>query len=294
MIVNVVAMTARPISAVPSRAASKWSLPRCRCRTMFSRTTIASSISMPMASERPIRVSTFSVKPKTRMAMKPAMTEMGSVSPVMTVERHEFRNRKTMKTVSRPPISIVTFTSSIDSRMKVESSLMIERVTPGGSSFFSFSTASRTPSATATVLAPDCFWTSSARAGPLVEEGRVLRLLDAVDHLRDVAHETACRPTRLTGISRDLGRGRAARRHAHQGLGRAAVGGAGRHVDVLPLERVDHLGQREVVGLEPRAVDDDLDLARRLADEVHRADAAHVLEPALHDLVRERRGGLAA
>ncbi len=30
MIVKVVAMTARPISAVPSRAASKWSLPRCR------------------------------------------------------------------------------------------------------------------------------------------------------------------------------------------------------------------------------------------------------------------------
>ena len=70
-----------------------------------------------------------------------------------------------MKTVSRPPISIVTFTSSIDSRMNLESSLMIERVTPGGSSFFSFSTASRTPSATVTVLAPDCFWMSRARAG---------------------------------------------------------------------------------------------------------------------------------
>ena len=70
-----------------------------------------------------------------------------------------------MKTVSRPPISIVVFTSSIDSRMNVESSLMIERVTPGGRSFFSFSTASRTPSATATVFAPDCFWISSASAG---------------------------------------------------------------------------------------------------------------------------------
>ena len=42
---------------------------------------------------------------------------------------------------------------------------MIDRVTPGGSSFFIFSTASRTPSATATVLAPDCFWTSRASAG---------------------------------------------------------------------------------------------------------------------------------
>ena len=93
MIVKVVAMTARPISAVPSRAASKWSLPRCRWRTMFSRTTIASSISMPIARERPMRVSTLRVKPKTRMAMKPATTEMGRVMPVMTVERHELRNR---------------------------------------------------------------------------------------------------------------------------------------------------------------------------------------------------------
>ena len=64
---------------------------------MFSRTTIASSISMPMASERPIRVSTFRVKPKTRIAMKAAITEMGRVRPVITVERQEFRNRKTMK-----------------------------------------------------------------------------------------------------------------------------------------------------------------------------------------------------
>jgi len=30
MIVNVVAMTASPISVVPSRAASKWSFPLCR------------------------------------------------------------------------------------------------------------------------------------------------------------------------------------------------------------------------------------------------------------------------
>ena len=93
MIVNVVAMTARPISAVPSRAASKWSLPRCRWRTMFSRTTIASSISMPIASERPMSVSTLRVKPKARIAMNPATTEIGRVMPVMTVERQEFRNR---------------------------------------------------------------------------------------------------------------------------------------------------------------------------------------------------------
>ena len=89
---------------------------------MFSRTTIASSISMPMASDRPIRVITLSVKPKSFIALKAAITEIGSVSPVITVERQEFRNTNTMSTVSTPPMSIVRFTSWIESRMKCESS----------------------------------------------------------------------------------------------------------------------------------------------------------------------------
>ncbi len=88
------------------------------------------------------------------------------------------------------------------------------------------------------------------------------------------------------------GRGAAARGDADQGLGRSAVGAAGGDVDVLALQRRDHLGQRDVVGLEPRPVDDDLDLACRFPDESHRADAAHVLEPALDDLVGEVRRGL--
>ncbi len=97
--------------------------------------------------------------------MKAAITEIGSVSPVMTVERHEFRNRKTMNTVSSPPSISVICTSSIDSRMNVESSRTSRSVTPGGSSGAILATASRTPSATATVLAPACFCMSRAMAG---------------------------------------------------------------------------------------------------------------------------------
>ena len=61
---KVVAMTARPISSVPSRAARAWSLPMCTWRTMFSRTTMASSMSRPMHSDSAIIVMKFSVKPK--------------------------------------------------------------------------------------------------------------------------------------------------------------------------------------------------------------------------------------
>ena len=59
---KVVAMTASPISWVPSSAAVRWSLPIARWRTMFSRTTIASSISSPMHSDNAISVRKLSVK----------------------------------------------------------------------------------------------------------------------------------------------------------------------------------------------------------------------------------------
>ena len=62
-IAKVVAITARPISSVPSAAARWWSLPMCTWRTMFSRTTIASSISNPMHRLSAIIVMKLSVKP---------------------------------------------------------------------------------------------------------------------------------------------------------------------------------------------------------------------------------------
>ena len=76
---------------------------------MFSRTTIASSISRPMHSDRAISVMKFSVKPKTYTAVKVAITEIGSVRPVMMVLRQECRKRNTMKIEERAS-TIVTFT----------------------------------------------------------------------------------------------------------------------------------------------------------------------------------------
>ncbi len=88
---SVVAVTARPISAVPLRAAVMRSSPRSMCLTMFSRTTMASSMSTPMASDRPSRVMKFSVKPHSHTAMNAAMAEVGSDRPVISVERQELR-----------------------------------------------------------------------------------------------------------------------------------------------------------------------------------------------------------
>ena len=88
---KVVAATARPISAVPLSAAVRRSSPRSRWRTMFSRTTMASSISTPMASDRPSRLMKLSVNPHSQTAMNAAITEVGRLKAVISVERQELR-----------------------------------------------------------------------------------------------------------------------------------------------------------------------------------------------------------
>ena len=89
---NVVAATARPISAVPFSAAVRRSSPSSMWRTMFSRTTIASSISTPIARLNPSRLMKFSVNPHSHTAMNAATTDVGRLSAVISVLRHEFRN----------------------------------------------------------------------------------------------------------------------------------------------------------------------------------------------------------
>ncbi len=59
--VIVVASTDSAISLVPSSAACGGDLPRSRCLKMFSRTTTASSMSSPIASDRPSSVIMLSV-----------------------------------------------------------------------------------------------------------------------------------------------------------------------------------------------------------------------------------------
>ena len=87
-----------------------------------------------MASESAISVMTFSVIPRKFMAMNEEMTEIGSVSPVMTVERQELRKQKTIRIVRRPPMIRVVCTSGTDSRIMTEPSRTSSISTAGGSS----------------------------------------------------------------------------------------------------------------------------------------------------------------
>ncbi len=129
-IVAVVARTASPISLVPSKAARWCDLPMCRCRVMFSRTTIASSTRMPIDSVRDSRLSMFSVKPRKSMTASVPIIEIGSVRAVMTVLRHEFRNKNTMATAKAAPSIKVDLTSVSDSTIGFDASLTISSPTP--------------------------------------------------------------------------------------------------------------------------------------------------------------------
>ncbi|MNZ80636.1 hypothetical protein D3C78_992780 [compost metagenome] len=153
-IVAVVAMTASPISLVPSRAARRWDLPIWRWRVMFSRTTMASSTRMPMESVSASRLSVLSVKPRKSITASVPMMAIGNVSPVITVLRQELRNRKTMATASAAPSISVVCTWLTDSRMGIDESVTIRSCTfCGASSALSASRRFLTSVATSTVLA---------------------------------------------------------------------------------------------------------------------------------------------
>ena len=148
---KVVAATARPISSVPLNEAVVWSSPSSMCRTMFSRTTMASSMRMPMASERPRSDIVLSVKPKTHTLMNAARTETGRARPVMTVERHELRKRKTTSTVRSAPSRSVVCTSRTERETRSPASWTTASRAPAGRRGRSAAARAFTSSATAVV-----------------------------------------------------------------------------------------------------------------------------------------------
>ena len=159
---SVVASTARPISCVPSSAAVRASLPICTWRTMFSRTTMASSINRPTHRLIAISVMLLIVKPKMYMNRKVPISAIGSVSPVMTVERQEFRNRKTISTVSSAPSISVRCTLATPTRIGREPSRLTSVAMPAGVTALASANARCRPSTTAMVFSPWLFCTLSS------------------------------------------------------------------------------------------------------------------------------------
>ena len=92
------------IWAAPSRIASRTDLPCSRCQLMFSIVTVASSTRMPMARARPLSVITFRVCPVAERAIIAPRIARGIEITMMTVERHDPRNKRIMSDVSTAAI----------------------------------------------------------------------------------------------------------------------------------------------------------------------------------------------
>ncbi len=86
-----------------------------------------------MASDSPSSDMVLSVKPYAHTATKLASTDTGSARPVMTVERHEFRNRNTTSTVSSAPSSSVSWTLETELSTRSPAFCTTRNSTPAGS-----------------------------------------------------------------------------------------------------------------------------------------------------------------
>ncbi len=84
---TVAAVAAKAICAVPLEAATRGSSPSSRCRSMFSSTTIASSITTPTASVIASSVIVLSVKPSSHITPKVVTSEIGIAAPTISVGR---------------------------------------------------------------------------------------------------------------------------------------------------------------------------------------------------------------
>ena len=130
---------------------------------MFSRTTIASSINKPTHSDKAIRVIMFRVKPNMYMNKKVPMMAIGKVRPVMTVERHELRNKNTINTVSKAPSIRVWRTLFTATRMLRAPSLTGSKRTPAGKVAAISLTAWFRPSTTPMVFSSWAFCTDISK-----------------------------------------------------------------------------------------------------------------------------------
>ena len=147
---------------------------------MFSSTTIASSMTMPVASDSASIVMLLSVKPAIFMNVKVPMIEVGMASAAMKVTRRFLMNRKTTMLASRPPRIRCSLMSSNDRRMKRDWSLPTLIWMSCGSWAWMRCSLSCTRSTTSTVLVPDCLRIWTPIAGVPLSRVRAADFLDAV------------------------------------------------------------------------------------------------------------------
>ena len=105
IVVSVAAVTAPVTSLAPRAAACARELPRRRCRSMASSTTIELSTSMPTPRARPPRDMMLKETPASARGRKDAMTEVGIETAMITVAPRSRRKKYSTSTARMPPRS---------------------------------------------------------------------------------------------------------------------------------------------------------------------------------------------
>ena len=154
---STMATTAPETSRIASTAASNGAILRSRIRrSTFSRTTIASSTTMPIASTMANMVSVLIEKPTSHRPAKVPINDIGTTMMGISVARTVCRNRNTTRMTSTAASKMVIVTSLIDDSTNRVVSNGTACCTPSGKTAFSSSMRLRTALAVASALAPDC------------------------------------------------------------------------------------------------------------------------------------------
>ena len=151
-IVRVEAMTEIPTSAVPWTAASLGFSPRSRCVVTFSRTTMASSTTMPMAMDRADIEMMFRVLPVAKRYISEARRAIGMDRTTIRVPFHRPRKMYTMSITTRNVMRIVSFRELMVRRMLSEESTTGVILMSDGRLRWSLASSFLTPRITFTVL----------------------------------------------------------------------------------------------------------------------------------------------
>ena len=150
-------------------------------RKMFSWTTTASSITIPIARISASIVMLLSVKPMYCMNRNVGMIEVGMARVAMTVVRQSRMNRRIVAETSTAASRRWNLTSSIDFRTNRDWSRVTTILMSGGRVGLDLLEPGRSRSSTTlTVLAPDCFWIDQADGVLAVEPGLGPGLLEGV------------------------------------------------------------------------------------------------------------------
>ena len=156
-IVSVEAITEMPTSPVPCTAASLAFSPLSMCEVTFSRTTMASSTTIPIAIARADIEMIFKVLPVANRYTSDASRASGMESTMMKVDLKLPRKRNTTSITTRKVMMIVLRRLLMVLMISVEPSLSISISMSGGSVCSILASCFFMPLMTLTVLAPDCF-----------------------------------------------------------------------------------------------------------------------------------------